>query len=551
MPLMTAADFCDRNAREFGAREALVDRRRRLTWSQVKQLSDRLALSLAQLGLRRDVKILAQLPNGAELFLTRLACEKAGIRLVTVTPTFRLAELAPIIRFTRPEAAIVPKVHGRVNYLDLLQAARTDDLRFVVVIGDDVPPGTLSFEEMLSGAPGAEASKRLQDRRYTILDVCQIATTSGSTGIPKCVEVPLYTRLLTGWIHLQRFGVSAQDRLGAATSIVTGTADALVYNGGCAVGAAIVLMDHFAPAECCALMAAERVTVMPLVPTMMARILALPELWSPTGKPVAPSGAPVGRNPEQEPPANAGARVEGSPYDLSALRLVVNHGASLPRAEGEEIERKLGCRIVQGYGSVDCGGISATRWDDPQEVRLGTLGQPLDGNEVRIIDSDDREVPLGQVGKLLVRGLHTDARFLNNPELDAGRRVNGYFDLQELGKRDKDGNIVLMGREQDLIIRGGQNIFPADVEAALSQHPKVVEVAVVGIPDAEMGERVCAFMVCGEGKPVDLIEIKSFLEAKGLARFKWPERIEIVKSLPRVASGYKIDKKKLREDFLP
>jgi non-ribosomal peptide synthetase component E (peptide arylation enzyme) len=518
MPLMTAADFCDRNAREFGAHEALVDRRRRLTWSQVKQLSDRLALRLMQLGLQRDAKILAQLPNCAELFLTRLACEKAGIRLVTVTPTFRLAELTPIIRFTRPEAAIIPKIHGKVNYLDLLQAARTEDLRSVVLIGDDVPPGTLSFEEMLSGAPGAEASKRLQDRRYTILDVCQIATTSGSTGIPKCVEVPLYTRLLTGWIHLKRFGVSAADRLAAATSIVTGTADALVYNGGCAVGAAVILMDHFAPDECLSLLAAERVSVIPLVPTMIARILALPEL---------------------------------TPYDLSALRIVVNHGASLPRAQGEEMEKKLGCRIVQAYGSVDCGGISATRWNDTQEVRLGTLGQPLDGNEIRIVDPDDREVPPGEVGKLMVRGLHSDARFLNNPDLDSRRRVNGYFDLEELGKRDKNGNIILMGREHDLIIRGGQNIFPADVEAALSQHPKIVEVAVVGIPDAEMGERVCAFVVCGEWKPVDLIEIKSFLESKGLARFKWPERIEIVKSLPRVASGYKIDKKKLREDFSP
>ena len=544
MPLMTAADFCDRNAREFGASEALVDRRRRLTWSQVKQLSDRLALRLMQLGLQRDAKILAQLPNCAELFLTRLACEKAGIRLVTVTPTFRLAELTPIIRFTRPEAAIIPQVHRKVNYLDLLQAARTEDLRFVVVIGDDVPPGTLSFEELLSRAPGAEDSKRLQDRRYTFLDVCQIATTSGSTGIPKCVEVPLYTRLLTGWIHLKRFGVSAEDRLGAATSIVTGTADALVYNGGCAVGAAIVLMDHFAPDKCLSLLAAERVSVIPLVPTMMARILALLE-------PRSPTGAPVGRNPEQEPPAKAGDRVEGSPYDLHALRIVVNHGSSLPRVQGEEIEKKLGCRIVQAYGSVDCGGISATHWDDSQEVRLGTLGQPLDGNEIRIIDSDNREVPPGEVGKLLVHGLHSDARFLNNPELDAVRRVNGYFDLQELGKRDKDGNIVLMGREHDLIIRGGQNIFPADVEAVLSQHPKIVEVAVVGIPDAEMGERVWAFVVCGEGKPVDLIEIKSFLETKGLARFKWPERMEIVTSLPRVASGYKIDKKKLREDFFP
>jgi non-ribosomal peptide synthetase component E (peptide arylation enzyme) len=517
MPLMTAADFCERNFGEFGTSEALVDRRRRLTWAQVKELSDRLAVSLVKLGLQRDSKILVQLPNCAELFLARLACEKAGIRLVTVTPTFRLAELTPIIQFTRPVAAIIPNVHREFDYFQLLQGARTEDLRFIVVIGNDVPSGTISFEEMLTRVPRANDSKRLEGRRYTILDVCQIATTSGSTGIPKCVEVPLYTRLLTGWIHLKRFGVSRADRLGAATAIVTGTADALVYNGGCAVGAAAVLMDHFAPAECCSLMAAERVSVMPLVPTMIARILAMPDL---------------------------------SPYDLQALRIVINHGSSLPWAQAEEIEKRLGCRIVQAYGSVDCGGISATCWNDPQEVRLGTLGQPLDGNEIRIVGSDDREVPSGEIGKLLVRGLHTDARFLNNPELDARRRINGYFDLQELGKRDKQGNIVLMGREHDLIIRGGQNIFPTYVEAVVSQHPKVLEGSVLGLPDPEMGERICVFVVCHPGDIITLTEVRSFLEEKGLARFKWPERLEIVTSLPKVASGHKIDKKKLKESLL-
>jgi non-ribosomal peptide synthetase component E (peptide arylation enzyme) len=517
MPLMTAADFCDRNASELGAREALVDRTHRLTWSQVKQLSDRLALKLLDLGLKRDSKILVQLPNCAELFLTRLACEKAGLRVVTVTPTFRLAELAPIMRFTQPAAAIIPKINRGVNYLDLLQAARAQELGSIIITGSDVPAGTLAFEEMLTGSASTADTERLKQTRYSILDVCQIATTSGSTGIPKCVAVPLYTRLLTAWIHLKRFGVTSGDRLAAVTSIVTGTADALVYNGGCASGAAVVLMDHFAPEETCALMAAERVSVIPLVPTMMARIIALPDL---------------------------------SPYDLRALRLVINHGASLPAVQGAAVESKLSCRIAQAYGSVDCGGISATRWDVPQEVRLGTLGRPLDGNEIKIVGADDKEVALGEVGRLWVRGLHTDARFFNNPELDATRRVKGYFDLQELGRFDDKGNIVIMGREHDLIIRGGQNIFPADVEAILSQHPRILEVAVVGIPDAEMGERVCAFVVCGERNPVDLIEIKSFLEAKGLARFKWPERFEIVKSLPRVASGYKIDKKKLKEDFL-
>jgi non-ribosomal peptide synthetase component E (peptide arylation enzyme) len=516
MPLMTAADFCDRNAREFGANEALVDCRQRLTWSQVKQLSDRLAAGLVKIGLQRDAKVLVQLPNCAELFLTRLACEKAGVRLVTVAPTFGLAELAPIVRFTGPEAAIIPKLHRRVNYFDLLEAARTENLRVVIVTGDEVPSGALSFNEMLADARVISHAEHFKNRRYTVVDTCQIATTSGSTGTPKCVEVPLYTRLLTGWIHLQRFGVSTRDRLAAATSIVSGTADALGYNGSCAVGAAIVLMDHFAPEECCSLIAAERVSVIPLVPTMMARILAMPDL---------------------------------SPYDLHTLRIVINHGSSLPRSQGEEVEKKFGCRIVQAYGSVDCGGISATCWNDPHDVRLGTLGRPLDGNEIRIVDFTDRDVLPGEVGKLLVRGLHTDAHFLDNPELDSRRRVNGYFDLQELGKRDKDGNIILMGREHDLIIRGGQNIFPADIEAVLSQHPRILEVSVVGLPDPEMGERVCAFVVCRDGPPITLEEAVTFLQQKGLARFKRPERLEVLKTLPKVASGHKIDKNKLKENF--
>ncbi len=515
MPLMTAADFCDRNAREFGEREALVDRRHRLTWSQVKELSDRLALGLLRLGLRRDSRVLVQLPNWAELFLTRLAGEKAGLRLITVTPSFRRAELSSIVRFTRPEAAIIAKDYRRFNHYELLESIRTPELKHVLIAGEGVPRGAFSLEEILaaSSTPGDE-EKKLQASRYSILDICQIATTSGSTGIPKCVEVPLYTRLLTGSIHLKRFGVGPKDSMAAVTSIVTGTADALVYNGGCQAGARIVLIDHFDPQETCAILAAERVNVVPLVPTMMARILALPNL---------------------------------SRFNLSALRVAVNHGSSLPYGLGSEFEEMVGCSIVQGYGSVDCGGITATFLSDPREIRLGTVGSLLDGNEIKVVDEKGKAVPKGKLGRLLVRGLHAGARYFNNPDLDAISRPDGYFDTQEICRMDVRGNVILLGREKEVIIRGGQNIFPADIEAVLIQHPKVLEVAVVGMPDAEMGERVCACVVCREGESIRLPEIASFLERKGLARFKSPERLEVLDSLPRVASGHKIDKKKLKE----
>jgi non-ribosomal peptide synthetase component E (peptide arylation enzyme) len=511
---MTAADFCDRNAEQLGSKEALVDWRRRFTWSQVKKASDRLACNLLGLGLKRDAKILVQLPNWAELFLLRLACEKAALRLVTVTPAFRYAELASIVRFTRPEAAIVPKTYRGFDYRELLERVRSPELRHLIVAGEEIPPGTLSLDTFLAISPkNHNIAATLQERRYTILDRCQIATTSGSTGIPKCVEVPLYTRLLTGWIHVKRFGVDADDTLGAVTSIVTGTADALVYNGGCAIGARIVLIDHFSAEETCAVLEAERVSVIPLVPTMISRILAVPGL---------------------------------SGHKLQALRTVVNHGSSLSFVQGLQFEQSLGCRIVQGYGSVDCGGISANCREDPLEVRLGTLGRPLDGNEVKVVNAAGEELPPGEMGRLMVRGLNADACYYNHPELNSSSRYDGYFDLGELGRLDEQGNVVLMAREKDIIIRGGQNIFPVDVEAALCQHPEIVETSVVGIDDAEMGERVCAFVVCRDGARITLSEITEFLKDKGLAPFKWPERIEIIDSLPRVTSGHKVDKTKLK-----
>ena len=501
---MTAADFCDRNALSLPNKEALVDRNQRLTWAQVKDLSDRLALALIDLGLQRNALVLVQLPNCAELFLTRLAAEKAGLRLITVTAAFRHAELRPIVQFTKPEAVITLREYRDFNHYDLFEKIRVPELKHILIA-----------EDMVTGdrtAPGD--AERLAQRRYNVLDVCQIATTSGSTGIPKCVEVPLYTRLLTAWIQAKRFNITSSDTLAAVTPIVTGTADALVYNGGCQLGARLVLIDHFSPEETCAVLESERVTAIPLVPTMMARMMAMPNL---------------------------------SKYKF-ALRVVVNHGSILPFAQGVETEERLGCRIMQGYGSVDCGGIAATYWDDPRDIRLGTVGRPLDGNDIRITDSEGRDVRPGETGRLLVRGLHTDARFFENPDLNSSKRHDGYFDLQELVRMDRDGNLILMGREQDLIIRGGQNIYPADIEAVLVQHPAISEACVIGVPDRDLGESVCAYVVCRPGDMVTTSEAASFLESRGLARFKWPSRVEVVNSLPKVASGHKIDKKKLKLD---
>ena len=513
MPLKTAADWCDDNAEKFGAREALVDSRRRLTWSCVKELSDRLALALLGFGLERDATVLIQMPNSAELFLTRLACEKAGLRLVTVAPSLRRAELQPIVEFTRPTVAIIPAEYRGLQHAELLAQVRVAELQQVLVAWDEVPEGSISLEEILARPRSEAATARLRETRFGVENVCQLATTSGSTGIPKCAAVPLYTRLLTSWNHLQRFRVGRADTLCAVTTIISGVADGLIYNGVCQAGARVVLVDHFDPQHTSETVAREQVNVLPMVPTMISRLLALPNLEE---------------------------------HDFSSLRMIVSHGSMLPHQLGVDVEDRLDCRIMQGYGSVDCGGLCATSWEDPQPVRVDSVGRPVDGNTIKVVDAEGGDAGVGEVGRLWVRGLPSDARFFNNPELDARRRDDGFLDLQEWGRMDDQGNVYLLGRNQELIIRGGQNIFPADIEQLLTRHPLVTEVAVVGVPDPEMGERVAAYVICQPGRSLTLVELREFLQEQGLARFKWPEKLELLDGLPKVASGDKVDKQALR-----
>lgn len=514
MPPRTAADFCDDNARRVGRKEALVDSRRRLTWERTAELSDALALGLLDLGLERDARVLIQMPNSAELFLARLACEKAGLRLVTAAPSLRRAELGPIVRFTRPEAAIVPAAYRGFRHLELLEQVRVPELRHVLAAWDEVPRGCLSLEQVLSAPVPDRARRRLAATRYGVEDVCQLATTSGSTGLPKCAAVPLYTRLLTAWSHVKRFRVDHGDTLCAVTAIISGVADGLIYNGACQTGARVVLMDRFDPRRTCETVARERVNVLPLVPTMISRLLALDDLRG---------------------------------HDLDSLRMVVSHGSLLPRELGVEAESRLGCRIMQGYGSVDCGGLCATSWDDPPDVRIRSVGRPLEGNELRIVDEGGNRVRPGAPGRLWVRGLPSDARFFRNPELDARRRSDGFLDLQEWGRMDERGNVYLMGRDQDLIIRGGRNVFPADLEDLLVRCPGVKEAAVVGYADADLGEGIAACVVPEEGARLTLEGVREFLRQQGLAPFKRPDRLESMDGFPRVASGDKVDKRALRE----
>ncbi|HZU05736.1 MAG TPA: class I adenylate-forming enzyme family protein [Chloroflexota bacterium] len=505
----STADAVDRQASTNGDAEAVVDSRVRLTWRQLAERSDRLALALLELGAERNDVALVQLPNSADLFLVRVACEKAGLVLAAVPPSFRRAELRALIAHLRPTVAITAGVWHDRDYAALLAEA-AGEWTFRIVVRGDAAPGSPTLAELSERQP-VTSSEYLRRTRFTLFERAQIATTSGSTGTPKCTEVPSYARALTGWSQAQRFGVRAGDTLAAFTPMVAGAAEALVYHMVPRLGGRAVLLEHFDAPVACALLAREEIVGATVVPTMLARLA-------------------------QEPV---------HPAQFPQLRFFASHGAPLAPEHARLVEERFGARIVQAYGTSDYGGIAATSIDDPPEVRWGTVGKPLHGTELRVVDDHGDDVPVGTVGRLLVRGPHALGGYYRAGASTRESWRTGYFDLQEYGWQAPDGTLTLVGRARDLIIRGGQNIFPSDVEQVLARHPDVAEVAVIGMPDAELGERVCAFVVPRDGRMPTLASIVHFLRQEGLASYKLPERLEVVERLPLVPTGNKIDKRRL------
>jgi acyl-CoA synthetase (AMP-forming)/AMP-acid ligase II len=204
--------------------------------------------------------------------------------------------------------------------------------------------------------------------------------------------------------------------------------------------------------------------------------------------------------------------------------------------------------VLPAYGGLDVGTISSSSVDFPKEVLLGTVGKPLDGIEIKLVDEDNKEVPIGEMGEVAVRGPHSQPGYYGDAKATQEAWKDGWFHTGDLGNFDSEGRLTIRGRCKDIIIRGGQNIYPFEIENILSQHPKILKAAVVGMSDTEMGERVCAYVVLKSGENFSFSEMVQSMRDHGIAPFKIPERLEIIENLPLVG-GIKVDKKQLREDI--
>jgi len=516
-------DFYDRNAREFGDREALVDSRYRVTWAEAKRLVDAIACSWIEMGIPKFSRVIIQSPNSVFGFLSRIACERAGLISLTVYPYLRERELQYMVERTEATAVVIPSAYRKFDYLEMYKElqGRFSHLKHIFLFDDEVPSsaptGTRSLTRMANERaqePADEAA--LAERRLDpIWNVALLTTTSGTTGLPKLVEWPTAPRVCTSKGRVDIWGLNKEDITLAIAPHAGGAAGTLTYFAAPLAGAKTVMLEEFTPEGALALIEKERATAIGVVPTHLVRML----------------------------------EADTTRYDLSSLRFIRSAGGYLSPQVAEEAEEAFGAVITSDLGTQDMGSVSGCRVEDPKELRRRTVGRMLPGNQVRLLDEEGNEVPDGEPGILYFRGPHAPAGYYRDEELTATVfDPEGWTTTGDIVKFDQ-GCLWILGRAKDMIIRGGQNIYPAEIEGLLNEHPKVASVAIVGYPDREMGERCCAYVIPRAGGEFTFEEMVAFLKDKKLAAYKLPERLEIVGEFPTVGDSGKVNKEVLKKDI--
>lgn len=514
----TLSDFWKRNAIDYPDREAIVDSKTRLTWGQANQWIDRLALGFLGLGFKRDDLVVLQLPNSVELCLLRVACERAGLLCLPILRTWRHKEMEYILNRVNAVGVVIPWTFRDFDYFEMIQELRPrlPKLKHVFMVGDPIPEGVISVKEMVEKpSNGTYPGGYLEGSKYRAEEFSLVAATSGSTGFPKFIESPICSRIYMGKVYIERFKLTEEDIFGALSPSVGGP-NHPTYFSAPILPAKVVMLEHFSSKEALHIIEKEKISFASVVPAQLAMMAREPMRTS---------------------------------YNLRSLRLFNCSGSPLTPEVGMDVERKFECPIVQTYGAMDSGGMTTHSVQDTVEVRLFTVGKPPRGNEVKLVDDSGRQVPEGDSGQILVRGATLVSGYYNDPETTYKVWKDGWYNTGDLGQFDEQGNLLIVGRKKDVIIRGGQNILPVEIENLLMTHPKVSNVAVVKMPDPLMGEKACAYVVPVSGEDFTFDEMVSFLKENDIAAYKLPERLEIIDVLPTVADGQKVDKKLLEKDI--
>ena len=512
IPLLnrTIGEQLESNAERFPQGLAVASRHqsKRLTWPELLDAADRVAHGLAKLGVEPTDRVGLWAMNCWEWLVVHMACACAGAILVNVNPSCRAHELAFILTKSRMKVLFLRERDAKANYAEVLgEVCKGGHFTLRHAVFFDTP----GWESMLAEEPRATTA------RIELDDATNIQYTSGTTGSPKGVLLTHRNLVNNGFLSARVLRYTEHDRICLAVPFshcfgnVIGTMSALA--SGCAL---ILPNDTFDPGAVLAAVEAERATAIYGVPTMFIAELRHPEF---------------------------------SRFDLSSLRTGVMAGAPCPVEVMKQVIADMHCpEMIIGYGLTETSPlVTMSEVDDDLDRRVATVGKAVPCTELKVVDVETREtLERGQQGEICARGYMLMRGYDGDPESTA--RVvdpDGWFRTGDLGAMREDGYLNITGRAKDMIIRGGENIYPREIEEFLYTHTKIAEVQITGLPHERFGEIVLAWIRLKPGETATPEEIREFCEGQ-IAKFKIPESIRFVESFPTTLSG-KIQKFRMRE----
>jgi long-chain acyl-CoA synthetase len=490
---MTIFDLLAQAAQAHPAAPAVTFREQTITYGALLRATEGLAGGLAALGLHRRPRIGLLLPNCPQFIMTYLAASRIGGTVIPINVLYRPDEVRYIMQDAEAEVLVTAE-----PFRPLVEALRPHlpGLKHVVMVAEE----GLAADEVDFRVLAAQAAPR--PVAVSARDVAVIIYTSGTTGRPKGAMLTHRNLLANAESCFQIFHVGPEDVLLSALPLFHAFAAMVFLLLALRGGARIQLMERFLPANTLALMEESRATLFGGVPSMFGLMLQVP--------------------PESRP-------------RLAALRICVSGGAPLPPEVWTAFEQTYDVSLIEGYGLTEAAPVVAV--NPPYGVRKpGSVGVPAPGVEVKLVDERGRGVPVGTIGELAVRGDNVMKGYLNRPAETKAAIRSGWLFTGDLARADEDGYLYIAGRKKELILVGGLNVYPGEVERVLVEHPAVLEAAVFGVPDATRGEAVWAAVVLRPDATATPRELQTFCRDR-LADFKIPRGIDIRAELPKNALG--------------
>ncbi len=502
----TVAEALRARVADDADRVFLISGNRRLTYRQVDERSTALAAALRELGIEPGDRMALDLPNWTEFVISLFAAAKLGAVIVPLNPRYTMPELQYMLRHSEAAVVVSAEDFNGVDYLELFEGFLTSlpELQYLVTVGEAdlwYDDRIYQFEDLLSSGEGRsfEPVQAKPDDTFAIL------YTSGTMGKPKGVALTHANLLETAAATADAIGLRPDDVTFGVTTVfhVFGLGPGIL--GTLIAGGTLVLQETFEPAAALSLIEEHRATVHYGVPTVF--ITELREL-------------------------------EERSYDLSSLRTGIVAGAPVGDDLVRRIRKELCPELCVAYSLTETAlTVAMTRPTDPEEKKVFTVGKPLPDIDVRILDFDGSLLPLESLGEIGVKGPGVMKGYYRQPgETSHAFDDDGYFQTGDLGMIDEEGYLHLVGRRKELIIRGGFNVYPREVEDRLHAHPAVMDVAVVGLPHEVLGEQVCACVVPVEGAIITGEEIRDWCR-NALADFKVPDLVRFFDSFPLTGSG--------------